>query len=54
MKGDDNMKFMVERFLKADDNRERKNLLKVMKHEEVMELLDLIEGIDNLLEEIYG
>ena len=48
------MGFMVERFIKALDNRERKNLLKVMNSDEVMELLDLIEGIDNLLEEIYG
>lgn len=48
------MKFMVDRFLKAEDNRERKNLLKVMKQDEVVELLDLVEGIDKLLEEIYG
>ena len=48
------MSYLVERFLKADDNRERKNLLKVMKHEEVMELLDLIDEINQLLEAIYG
>ena len=48
------MKFMVERFIKAEDNKERKNLLKVMKQDEVVELLDLVEGIDQLLEEIYG
>ena len=48
------MGFMVERFIKALDNRERKNLLKVMKQDEVVELLDLVEGIDQLLEEIYG
>lgn len=48
------MSFMVERFIKANDNRERKNILKVMNHEEVIELLDLIDEINQLLEAIYG
>lgn len=48
------MGFMVERFLKAENNKERKNLLRVMNHDEVIELLDLTDEINKLLDEIYG